>query len=411
MFDLDKIRAQFPMLNNKTMQGKPLVFLDNASTTFKPQFVLDAMNDYYTNYTSNSHRGDYDLCNKVDNEVFKTRQELAKFLNCEVNEVVFTSGDTEALNLIAYGYALNALKKDDVILLSEAEHASNVLPWYRICELTGAQVKFVELENSKVTVNKVKEAFARYNNIKIVSFAHIGNVLGYKIDAKEIAKIAHSHNAIMVLDGAQSVPHIKTDFKDLDVDFITFSAHKMCGPTGVGALIGKASLLEKMSNFHLGGGMNVTFKNDMTYIPLEAPAKFEAGTLNLAGIIGFGEAVRFINSIGIENIEKHEKELFDYAISRLESFKDIIIYNKDSNSGIIAFNREGVFPQDEATLLNSKGIAVRSGQHCAKMIDNVIHTIATVRASFYLYTSREEVDALINELEKGGDILDAYFSD
>ena len=411
MFNLDKIRAQFPMLNNKTMQGKPLVFLDNASTTFKPQCVIDAMNDYYTNYTSNSHRGDYDLCNKVDNEVYKAREEVARFLNCEVNEVVFTSGDTEALNLIAYGYGLNVLKKDDVILLSEAEHASNVLPWYRICQLTGAQVKFVELENSKVTVNNVKEAFAQYNNIKIVSFAHIGNVLGYKIDAKEIAKVCHEHNAIFVLDGAQSVPHIKTDFKDLDVDFISFSAHKMCGPTGVGALIGKASLLEKMSNFHLGGGMNVTFKNDMKYIPLEAPAKFEAGTLNLAGIIGFGEAVRFIESIGIENIEKHEKELFDYAISRLESIKDIIIYNKDSNSGIISFNREGIFAQDEATLLNSKGIAVRSGQHCAKMIDNVIHTIATVRASFYLYTSKEDVDALINELEKGGDILDAYFSD
>ena len=411
MYNLDEIRKQFPMLHNKTMQGKPLVFLDNASTTFKPQCVLDAMNDYYTNYTSNSHRGDYDLCNRVDNEVYKTRVEVASFLNCEVNEVVFTSGDTEALNLIAYGYALNVLKKGDVILLTEAEHASNVLPWYRICELTGAKVKFIELENSKVTLNKVNDAFAQYKNIKIVSLAHIGNVLGYRIDAKEIAKICHEHGSIFVLDGAQSVPHIKTDFKDLDVDFITFSAHKMCGPTGVGCLIGKASLLDKMSNFHLGGGMNVTFKNDMTYIPLEAPAKFEAGTLNLAGIIGFGEAVRFIKSIGIENIENHEKELFDYAIRRLESIKDIIIFNKDSNSGIITFNREGIFAQDEATLMNSKGIAVRSGQHCAKMMDNVIHTIATVRASFYLYTSKEDVDALINELEKGGDILDAYFSD
>ena len=411
MYNLDEIRKQFPMLHNKTMQGKPLIFLDNASTTFKPQCVIDAMNDYYTNYTSNSHRGDYDLCNRVDNEVYKTRQEVASFLNCDVNEVVFTSGDTEALNLIAYGYALNILKKDDVILLCEAEHASNVLPWYRICELTGAKVKFLELDNSKVTLNKVKEAFAQNKNIKIVSLAHISNVLGYRIDAKEITKVCHAHGSIFVLDGAQSVPHIKTDFKDLDVDFITFSAHKMCGPTGVGCLIGKASLLDKMSNFYLGGGMNVTFKNDMTYIPLEAPAKFEAGTLNLAGIIGFGEAIRFIKSIGIENIEEHEKELFDYAIAKLETIKNIIIYNKDSNSGIISFNREGVFAQDEATLMNSKGIAVRSGQHCAKMMDNVIHTIATVRASFYLYTSREDVDALINELEKGGDILDAYFSD
>ena len=184
MYNLDEIRKQFPMLHNKTMQGKPLVFLDNASTTFKPQCVLDAMNDYYTNYTSNSHRGDYDLCNRVDNEVYKTRVEVASFLNCEVNEVVFTSGDTEALNLIAYGYALNVLKKGDVILLTEAEHASNVLPWYRICELTGAKVKFIELENSKVTLNKVNDAFAQYKNIKIVSLAHIGNVLGYRIDAK-----------------------------------------------------------------------------------------------------------------------------------------------------------------------------------------------------------------------------------
>ena len=411
MYSLNEIRLQFPMLDKKTMQGKPLVFLDNASTTFKPQCVLDAMNDYYCNYTSNSHRGDYDLCFRVDKEISEARKAIAKFVNSEENEVVFTSGDTEALNLIAYGYALDVLKKDDVILLSESEHASNVLPWYRICELTGAVVRFVELENSKVKVNKVKKAFALYKKIKIVSLAHVGNVLGYEIDAKEIAKVCHENNAIFVLDGAQSVPHIKTDFKDLDVDFLTFSAHKMCGPTGVGALIGKASLLEKMSNFHLGGGMNVTFKNDMSYIPLEAPAKFEAGTLNLAGIIGFRAAVEFINSIGIENIEEHEKKLFDYAISRLESIKDIIIYNKDSNSGIISFNREGVFAQDEATLLNSKGIAVRSGQHCAKMIDNVIHTIATVRASFYLYTSKEDVDALINELEKGGDILDAYFSD
>ena len=410
MYNLDKIRSQFPMLKNKTMQGKPLVFLDNASTTFKPQCVLDAMNDYYMNYTSNAHRGDYDLCYRVDNEILEARKKVAKFVNSDVNEVVFTSGDTESLNLIAYGYALKNLKKGDVILLSELEHASNVLPWYRICELTGATVKFVELENGKVTVNKVKEAFTRYNNIKIVAFAHIGNVLGYKIDTKEIARIAHAHNAILVLDGAQSVPHIKTDFKDLDVDFMTFSAHKMCGPTGVGALIGKASLLEKMDTFHLGGGMNVKFSNDMSYIPLEAPAKFEAGTVNIAGIIGFKAAVDFINSIGIENIREHEKELFEYAINKLESIPDIVIYNKDSNSGIISFNRRGVFAQDEATLLNSKGIAVRSGQHCAKMIDDVINEIATVRASFYLYTSKEDVDAFVNELSKGGDILDAYFN-
>ena len=410
MLNLKTIRKDFPMLNNKSMQGNTLVFLDNASTTFKPQSVIDAMNDYYSNYTANSHRGDYDLCFRVDSEISEARKTVGKFINSDIDEVVFTSGDTEALNLIAYGYALNVLKKDDVVLLSETEHASNVLPWYRICELTGARVQFIELDNNRITTANVKKAFIQNNNIKIASFAHVGNVLGYKIDAKEIAKICHENGAVLVLDGAQSVPHMKIDFNDLDVDFLTFSAHKLCGPTGVGALIAKKSLLDKMSPFHLGGGMNVKFSNDMSYIPLEAPTKFEAGTLNIAGIIGFKAAIEYVSNLGMENIEKHEKELLGYALSKLEKIDDIVIYNKDTDAGIIAFNRNNVFAQDEATLLNSKGIAVRSGQHCAKMIDDVINTIATVRASFYFYTSKEEVDFLINELEKGGDILDAYFA-
>lgn len=409
MYNLQEIRKQFPMLNEKTMQSKPLVFLDNASTTFKPYSVIAAMNNYYSNYTANHHRGDYDLCFKVDQEIQLVREKVARFVNSESKEVVFTSGDTESLNLIAYGYALDILKKDDVVLLSLEEHASNTLPWYRICELTGARVEFVELVDKKITVNKVKEAFAEYKNIKIVSFAHISNVLGYEIDAKAIAKVVHENNAVFVLDGAQSVPHIKTDFKDLDCDFITFSAHKMCGPTGTGVLVGKYELLQKMSTFHTGGGMNVKFNKNMEVIPLEAPHKFEAGTLNIAGIIGLGAAIDFINSIGIDNIHQHELELNKYALENLEECEDIVIYNKDSNSGIITFNRKGVFSQDEATLLNSKGIAVRSGQHCAKMIDEVIGDIATVRVSFYLYTSKSDIDAFVNALKEKGDILDAYF--
>ena len=411
MYNLDEIRKDFPMLQNKKMQNKPLVFLDNASTSFKPQCVIDAMNKYYTDYTSNSHRGDYDLCFQVDLKIQETRRLIASFVNCDEKEVVFTSGDTEALNLIAYGYAFKHLNKGDVILLSEAEHASNVLPWYKICSLTGAVVKFVDLDDKKITVSNVKKAFVKYNNIKIVSFAHVGNVLGYQIDAEEIARVVHENGAIFVLDGAQSVPHIKTDFKRLGVDFLTFSAHKMCGPTGIGALIGKYELLQDMDTFHTGGGMNVTFKNDMSVIPLEAPQKFEAGTLNVAGIIGFGEAIKYLNNLGIENIHHHEKELFNYAISKLEKCEDIIIYNKDSDGGIISFNKKGVFPQDEATLLNSKGIAVRSGLHCAKMIDNVMETVASVRMSTYLYTSKEEIDIFVDNVINGGDILDAYFSD
>lgn len=410
MYDIDKIRRDFPMLDNKKMQNKPLIFLDNASTTFKPQCVIDKMNEYYTEMTSNSHRGDYDLCYNIDVEVAKARKEIAKFINSEVNEVVFTSGDTEAINLVAYGYALDNLKKGDKILLSITEHASNVLPWYRICELTGAEVVFVELENKRITVNSVKNAFNKYSNIKLAAFAHVGNVLGYEINAKEIASICHSHGALLLLDGAQSVPHMSIDFKDLGIDFLTFSAHKMCGPTGIGCLVGKYDLLQKMSTFHLGGGMNVKFNKDMGLEVLDAPAKFEAGTLNLSAIMGFGEAVKYISNIGIENIHKHDQELFDYAISKLENEDKIIIYNKDSRNGIISFNIKGVFAQDEATLLNSKGIAVRSGQHCAKMIDEVIGEPATVRMSTYLYTSKEEVDVFIDALINGGDILDAYFN-
>ncbi len=410
MYDVKKVRLDFPMLQNKTMQGKPLVFLDNASTTFKPMQVIDEMNKYYLEMNSNSHRGDYDLCYNMDVEVAKARETIAKFINSDVNEVVFTSGDTEAINLVAYGYALEYLKKDDQILISETEHASNVLPWYRICELTGAKMCFAKLENKRITPNSVLEAFKENKNIKLVAFAHVGNVLGYEINAKEIASICHSHGALLLLDGAQSVPHMPIDFKDLDVDFLTFSAHKMCGPTGIGCLVGKYDLLQKMATFHTGGGMNVKFNNKQEVIPLDAPAKFEAGTLNLSAIMGFKAAVNYLESIGMENIHKHDQELFKYAISKLEGHDNVIIYNKDSNNGIIAFNIKGVFAQDEATLLNSKGIAVRSGQHCAKMIDSVVGEPATVRMSTYLYTSKEEIDIFIDNLINGGDILDAYFN-
>ena len=409
MYDVNKIRKDFPMLQNKKMQNKPLIFLDNASTTFKPQCVIDKMNEYYTKETSNSHRGDYDLCYNIDVEVAKARETIAKFINSDVNEVVFTSGDTEAINLVAYGYGLDNLKKGDKILLSITEHASNVLPWYRICQLTGAEVCFVELENKRITSNSVREAFKKYSNIKLVALAHVGNVLGYEINAKEIASICHSNGALLLLDGAQSVPHMPIDFKDFDVDFLTFSAHKMCGPTGIGCLIGKYDLLQKMSTFHLGGGMNVTFTKDMGLEVLDAPAKFEAGTMNLAAIMGFGEAVKYISDIGVDNIHKHDQELCDYALSKLEKEDKVIIYNKDSRNGIISFNIKGIFPQDEATLLNSKGIAVRSGQHCAKMINEVVGAPASVRMSTYLYTTKEDIDAFVDAVLNGGDILDAYF--
>ena len=409
MYDVYKIRKQFPMLTNDIkMQNKPLVFLDNCSTTFKPQCVIDAMNEYYTKYNSNSHRGDYDLSYNVDVMIEEARKEVATLVNAETNEVVFTDGATGALNLVAYGYALKYLKEGDEIIISVAEHASNVLPWFRIAKLTGAVIKYVDIENGRILPENLRKAVT--NKTKIISLAQVGNVLGYVADVKEFAKIAHENGAIMVVDGAQSVPHLKVDFKDLGIDFLAFSAHKMCGPTGTGALIGKYQLLCDMDPFVSGGGMNSIFKKDGTVDYRLPPYKFEAGTLNIAGILGFGRAVKFIKEIGIENIHAHDQELIDYAIEKLKDYENIIIYNKDARNGILTFNVKGVFPQDESTLLNYKGIAIRSGEHCAKLLDNYLETKATCRMSTYLYTTKEDIDVFVDAIINGGDILDAYFN-
>ena len=409
MYDVYEIRKQFPMLNGKKMQGKPLVYLDNASTTFKPQCVIDAMDAYYKEYTANSHRGDYDLLYQVDVKVDEARKVMAKFLNCEPNEVVFTAGDTMSLNLIAWGYGHKFLKSGDEIILDVAEHASNTLPWYEIAKFTGAVIKFVPLnEEGRITIDGLSKVIS--NKTKIVALAATTNVLGYTINLKEFADYIHKYNAIFVVDAAQYVPHDITDFKGYDIDLLTLSGHKMCGPTGVGCLVGKYDILQSMDPFLVGGGMNVDFNIDIEMEPLPAPRKFEAGTNNISGILGLAKAAEFLMDLGMENIKKHDEELFQYSLNKLKEHDDIIIYNKTANTGIVSFNKKGIFAQDEATLLNSKGIAVRSGQHCAKNLHNYLKTKATVRASFYLYTTKEEVDALIDALINGGDILDAYFN-
>lgn len=410
MYDIKTIRSHFPMLDNKIMQGKPLVFLDNCSTTFKPQCVMDAIDSYYSDLTSNSHRGDYDLCYNMDVVVDQVRETVAKFINCEAKEVVFTSGTTQSLNMIALNYGLKNLKKDDVILISEAEHASNILPWFKVAELTGAKIEYIPLDlEGRITVDNFHKVIS--NKVKVVSIAQIGNVLGYLADIKTIAKIAHEFGAIMVVDAAQSAPHIKIDFKDLDADFLAFSAHKMCGPTGIGVLVGKYELLNSLDPIQLGGGMNAKFFKDGEIQYLDAPAKFEPGTLNLSALLGFKKAIEFIESIGLDNIHNHEIELRNYALNKLNNFDNIIIYNKNADSGIITFNIKGVFAQDEATLLNSHGIAVRSGQHCAKLLNDFLKTPATCRMSIYLYTSKEDIDAFVEAIVNGGDILDAFFND
>lgn len=409
MYDVYKIRESFPMLNSeKKMQNKPLVFLDNSSTTFKPQRVIDAEANYYKNYSVNSHRGDYDLSYQVDEEVRKCREDVAKFINADMEEVIFTSGDTMSLNMIAYGYGLSNLKANDEIILSEAEHASNVLPWFKVSQLTGAKIVYVPLdEQGRITPENLLKVINK--NTKVVSLAHVGNVMGYRLDITKITEICHKFGAIFIVDGAQSVPHFKTDFKGWDIDFLTFSAHKMCGPTGIGCLVGKKELLDKLDPIIVGGGMNETFTKPNNLIPFTGPSKFEAGTLNIAGIFALRETIKFLDEIGMDNIESHERELKEYVVNKLKGSK-VKIYNENSQSGILTFNVDGVFPQDEATFLNYKGIAIRSGQHCDKLLNDFLNTPATCRASFYLYTTKEEVDIFVDALLNGGDILDAYFN-
>ena len=410
MIDVKKIRADFPMyVNQIKMQNQPLVWLDNASTTFKPYSVINAVTDYYSFETSNSHRGDYDLCYRMDKQIAETREVIAKFINSDPNEVVFTSGTTGSINLVAFGYAAKFLKEGDEILLTQAEHASNVLPWFKVAEMTGCKISYIPLaEDGRLTVENLKKTIT--HKTKIVAVAHVTNVLGFLADAKGLAKVAHEHGAILVLDGAQSVPHKKTDVKDLDIDFLAFSGHKMCGPTGIGVLYGKYDLLKQTDPFMTGGGMNAKFDMCGEVGYLAPPMRFEAGTQHIAGILGLRKAVEYLESIGMDNIEAYESELKRYAVEELQKTGKVKIYNANSEAGIVTFNIDGVFAQDAATYLNSKGIAVRSGQHCAKILNSFLGTVATVRASFYFYTDKADIDALVEAVKTGGNFLDAYFN-
>ena len=407
-YDVYKIRKDFPMLNGDIkMQGQPLIFLDNASTSFKPYKVIDAVNLYLTKMTCNAHRGDYDLSYNMDMEIENTRKAVASFVNCDKNEVIFTSGTTMSINLLAFGYGKRNLHEGDEIVLDESEHASNILPWYKLAKETGAVIRFIELDKEgRITLDNLKKVLNSCT--KIVSLAAISNVLGFEIDLKEFAKEIHKVGAVFAVDGAQSVPHAKTDFKNNDIDFLSFSGHKMCGPTGIGCLIGKYSLLEKMDSFLSGGGMNITFNKKLVCEEANPPMKFEAGTQPLEQIMGLHAAIDYLMSIGIDEINRHEIELRKYAVSEMKKNPNVIIYNENA-VGPISFNLKGIFAQDEASLLNSKGIAVRSGLHCAKMLVDFLGSTATLRASTYLYTTKEEIDLFVKALGEG-DILDAFFN-
>ena len=397
MYDIDKIRQDFPMVMNGRRRN--MIYFDSAATSFKPKQVIDRVSDYYYFENSNIHRGDYEISYQVSSEYETVRKLTAEFLNAKSeNEIVFTNGASSSLNLVAYGYGQKYLHEGDIILSTEAEHASNILPWFKVAEVTGAKIEYIELnEDGSFNLENYKKVMNEH--VKVVTMAHVSNVLGYIAPMKEIAAIAHEYGAIVVCDGAQSVPHIKTDVQDLDIDFLCFSSHKMLGPSGVGVLYGKYELLEKTDPFMLGGGSNARFDICGNILLKNPPFKFEAGTPCIEGVLGFGAAIEYINSIGIENIQEHDRELHEYFMQRMNELDNVIVYNKAIGTSIVTFNVKDIFAQDVAAYLNSKGIAVRSGSHCAKILLNVIGVSETIRASLYLYNTKEEIDYFIDVLK------------
>ena len=394
MFDIKKIRKDFPMLNGKQMAGKPLVYFDNAATTFKPNSVIEAVSRYYKEENGSIHRGDYELSYQLSEEYESARATIARFIGAKPNEVIFTSGASSSLNLVAYGYGQKFLKKGDVILSSEAEHASNILPWFKAAEMTGAVVEYIPLSDEGImTIDNFKQAM--HNQVKVVAIANISNVLGHLVPIKEIAKIAHEYGAVIIVDGAQSVPHIHTDVKDWDIDFLAFSAHKMLGPTGVGVLYGKYDLLDCMDPFMLGGGSNARFDICGNIKLKEPPFKFEAGTPAIEAVLGFKAAVEYLEMIGMDKVESYEHELRNYMMEELSKLEHIHVYNPNAATGIITFNVKDIFAQDAASYLNAQGIAVRAGNHCAKILMDVLQTSETIRASVYFYNTKEEIDSFI----------------
>ena len=392
-------REDFLIFKNSNM-----VYFDNGATTLKPIQVRDAINKYYDEYTANIHRGDYTNSLKVSELYDNCRELVRELINAKhTSEIVFTSGTTASLNDIAFGYFANHLKKGDEVLITESEHASNVLPWFILQKELGIIVNYIPLnDNHEVTIDALKSAIS--NKTKVVSIAHITNVIGDVRDIKTISKVCHDNNILLVVDAAQSIAHKKIDVVDMDIDFMAFSGHKMYGPTGIGVLYGKFDLLKELKPRSYGGGMNAIFNKD-GYVELkDLPDKLEAGTPNIEGVLGLSACINYINSIGINKISKYEHELRDYLVSKLSELDFIKIYNKDNYSTIVAFNINGVFSQDTAIYLDKYNICVRAGNHCAKILKNVFNIANTCRISLSFYNTREEIDLLINVLRNSKNI-------
>jgi cysteine desulfurase/selenocysteine lyase len=399
--NVNKIRKDFPIFQRETRPGVPLVYLDSTATSQKPLTVIEAMNDFYRRSNANIHRGVHTLAEEATALYEEARLKIAKFINApSAQQIIYTRNTTESINLVAYSWGRANLKTGDLIILTEMEHHSNLVPWHILRAERGIELEFIPVtDDGLLDLDVYRSLLAR--GPKLVSFAHMSNVLGTINPAAEIIRLAHEAEAVTVVDGAQSVPHFKVDVQALDVDFLAFSAHKMCGPTGIGALYGKTALLESMPPF-LGGGDMIREVKLRSFRPNSLPHKFEAGTPAIAESVGFGAAVDYLSAVGMDVIAEHEHEITEYALERLEEVPGVKVFGPSARhkGGVTSFTLDGVHPHDVAQILDKDGIAVRAGHHCAQPLHEKFGIPATSRASFYLYNTKDEVDLLINGIYK-----------
>ena len=401
--DVSKIREDFPILKRKLDGGKALIYLDNAATTQKPLAVINAIHDYYMNYNSNIHRAVHQLAEEATLAFEKTREKVAKFVNARsVEEIVFTRNATEAINLVAYSWGRANVGRDDKIVISEIEHHSNIVPWQILAGEKGAKLEYIGVDDDGYLKMKEYRTHLDSNRVKLVSVSQMSNVLGTIIPVNEIIRMSHEKGIPVLVDAAQSVPHMRVDVQQMDCDFMAFSAHKMLGPTGVGILYVKKEILEKMPPFMGGGDMiKEVHKYETRYNDL--PYKFEGGTPNIADVIGFAAAIEYLEDIGMDKVRDHEIELTKYAIDRISGVKGVTLYgprNVADRGGVVSFNIGDIHPHDLATIMNDHGVAIRSGHHCAQVLMERLDVAATSRASFYIYNTKQEIDTFIGALDE-----------
>ena len=402
---MNNIKKDFPLLENEN-----ITYLDSGATTQKPIQVIKAVEEFYQKYNANPHRGAYSLSVEATEQYENTRTKIAKFINAKHREeIIFSKNATESLNLIAYSYGLDNLKKDDEVVISIMEHHSNLVPWQKMTKQTGSKLNYMYInENYEITDEEIESKIT--DKTKIVGITHVSNVLGTINNVKKIIKYAHKKGAVVIVDASQSIPHMKIDVQDLDADFLVFSGHKMLAPLGIGVLYGKREILNKMTPFLMGGDMiEYVYEQETTFAPL--PNKFEAGTQNVEGVIGLGAAIDYIENLGYDKIQEIEHEVISYARQELSKLDYLTLYttpNEENHSSVISFNIKGVHPHDVASILDSEGVCVRSGNHCAQPLMRFLGIDSTCRASFYIYNTKEDVDKLVKALDKAYGMFKNY---